>query len=382
MESHKAVIEKLIDLHVRAMGYGKEYRKSFLMEGLEVAEEALALGTDDDFQVLSNRAFFLPTLQELVKEELPGSSQYVTYEQLNPTVKPYWSKQNPTCAYDKNGSFHILVRSSNYLVRQGNYLHNRTLAPQYTTSNDYYLATTRHPLCEISPSCYDIIPLKEPDKVVPPTHDGFEDLRIFFDEHGTLRAIGTKLAGSHTEMWELEIDTDIGRMEIVRQLPSLKIVEKNWAPIVGRSSYVYGYDDGHVRIRDSRGLIGDASGATIAKSFRGSSQFVEIEQGLLGIIHEVSFTPRDHFRVYNHRFVLLNKDDFDMISVSLPFVFGPTGREGERGIEFCAGLSVAGDDECPLAFFTFGFGDMEAWIGALEVDSILSLLRPVKGDHS
>lgn len=344
-------------------------RESLLMTGLEICETLLEKPVDDGTKkiVLQNRGFYLPTLAAIV-----GAQPQFT--QLNPIVRPYWSKHNPSCALSPdNGDVVFSVRSSNYMVRRGNYVENETLSSDYITKNDYY--STKHP----KSSEYQALSFRNRWFRAGGRYEGFEDLRLFYRGR-SLFAVATELFSSppRARMCELQIDED-GSVTPFLWLPSFQPIEKNWAPILRNDGdftgrYVHSFGNGFVKIYSRNGENFVSKAPCRAVNFRGSSQFIHTKEGVLGVVHEVGFTPVENLRVYSHRFVLLDNDSLDVIAMSLPFSFGAPLREGYRGIEYCSGMTI---DFYSTVKISFGLADMEAWFCELKFDEVLRSLRPL-----
>jgi predicted GH43/DUF377 family glycosyl hydrolase len=101
-----------------------------------------------------------------------------------------------------------------------------------------------------------------------------------------------------------------------------------------------------------------------AGAFRGGSQGVEIDGGVLFAVHEVRRGPRS--LLYVHRFVLLGPD-LRLAAISPRFTFA-----GDH-VEFCAGMARR-DDELVLSF---GVSDAAAGLAVVGLSEVVALLEPV-----
>jgi hypothetical protein len=102
---------------------------------------------------------------------------------------------------------------------------------------------------------------------------------------------------------------------------------------------------------------------------RGGSQLVRVGgDRWLGIAHETKLMQPERRKFYWHTFYLCD-DDGRMIERSPPLKL-----DGERGIEFAAGLAM--DDQGGAAI-SYGTDDHDAWIAVTRLDAILGILRPI-----
>ena len=102
-----------------------------------------------------------------------------------------------------------------------------------------------------------------------------------------------------------------------------------------------------------------------AGHLRGGSQCVAVDQGWLGVCHEV-VSHTGGSRSYLHRFFLLD-DDLCLTALTDPFKLAP------RDVEFCAGLALLPDGQT-LAL-SYGVQDAEAWLGFIPLENVSSRLQ-------
>jgi hypothetical protein len=147
--------------------------------------------------------------------------------------------------------------------------------------------------------------------------------------------------------------------------------EKNWMPFAheGGPAFVYACTPTLILAADpATGVttpIANHDGPPLGDHFRGSSQGVDVGEGLLFVIHE-TLVYRGKLR-YLHRFVLLD-DEFAVRAVSPPFTFTADP------VEFCAGMARRGSDELVLSF---GVSDVAAGLALLRVDEALGMLDEI-----
>lgn len=275
-----------------------------------------------------------------------------------------WTLFNPSICRRGDG-YDVLVRSSNYLYRNGRYsmppedngrIRTENILVRLDASGDPQVVTT--------------LQAEYPQTDFPV--DGLEDCRI---NH----AYGRTTVSATIRNYEGTDGTCMigvgeivdGRIDgiVVPQLPCPGRHEKNWMPFVGGGSYLYScHEDGHTVtavLNNDRWVLREAgSSPAIARGFRGGSQLIPCDDGWLCLIHEVAeddaSTPEAWRRVYEHRFVWFGQD-LSITHVSPPFAF----RE-PRAVEFAAGLCSDGD----AVVATFGANDETAWLARIDYQDI------------
>jgi glycosyltransferase involved in cell wall biosynthesis len=145
--------------------------------------------------------------------------------------------------------------------------------------------------------------------------------------------------------------------------------EKNWMPLVagGTLQFVYLCDPTRILDEEAR-TVAETKPAIAAEQFRGGSQAIAFDGGRLALIHEVLTEGSSSRRIYHHRFVWLDGTG-RLARVSRPFFLR------EKGAEFVAGLAWHPDGERLL--MSFGVGEREAWIAAIDAGDVRALLSDV-----
>jgi glycosyltransferase involved in cell wall biosynthesis len=189
---------------------------------------------------------------------------------------------------------------------------------------------------------------------------GLEDIRLFV--HG-LQLFGIATCRELQTSWLNQMvllhfdDAGVVTKAVPLESPFPNRCEKNWMPLTGGSQmrFVYGWDPlTIVAIDPDSGKCQTVKRIeTICHDFRGSSAFIEWDEGgYLGVIHQTFDRPSRH-RLYMHRFVVLNAD-FTIRSESKPFYFQ------EFSVEFCCGLCWT-DASRQSILLSYGFKDAEAF---------------------
>jgi len=281
-----------------------------------------------------------------------------------------WSTFNPTIIANDAG-YLAIVRSSNYSIVESRYV----IADGDRIRTINVLATVDADLAVVSQSAIPQPSYPTSDYPV----DGFEDCR--------LNAVDGELVVSATvRNWAGRDGTC--RIATATLLPHAAHLidsamidephkgrhEKNWMPIVGTSAFIYScWEAGRVATvrRDGWQWVIEhhAESPAIARGWRGGSQLVDIGDGRwLALVHEVADDTGG--RIYEHRFVLFNDDEWRIVGWSPAFAF----RES-RAIEFAAGLARRGDQ----LVATFGVRDAEAWMAEMSVAEVLSMIGGSNG---
>ena len=273
-----------------------------------------------------------------------------------------WQPLNPSIARAGEG-LRMILRSVNYRL---------------TASGSYDLppgegVRSRNWLLELAPDlsvtrCRALAgPAGLPD---PGRHaSGLEDLRLFAWQ-GELWCSGA--------YWNAEVDrisqalcridpdgAALVDLRLLREAPAQH--EKNWMPLVeaGRLRFIRYAGSGEILDQAGRAL-GGAPAALALDHLRGGSQAIAFDGGWLAVTHEVAryAAPRS----YLHRFVWFDAG-LRLRRLSRAFTFAGDG------VEFAAGLALHPDGRRLLV--SYGRRDAEAWIGALELEALRSLLEIV-----
>lgn len=279
-----------------------------------------------------------------------------------------WWAMNPTIAPDGDG-FRLIVRAINWKNEGGHYTVNdpdgvfRTRNHLITTDADLEITS----VTEITPT------IPDGPKVFSSHVVGVEDLRLIeFD--GSWLGTGSVRDRSEDRTTQMALvsfdEAHIDRM-ITLGSPRPGMHEKNWMPFVhdGALHFVYTCSPTVVfRCDPETGSMvtissqpGPHDGG--AMRLRGGSQGVEVDDGWLFVVHELS--PHDGSMAYVHRFIHLDRS-FVIDAMSPTFFFE------QWTIEFCAGLARR-DDELVV---TYGRRDSSARIATLSLADAVSMLEP------
>jgi tetratricopeptide (TPR) repeat protein len=279
-------------------------------------------------------------------------------------VEPAWPQFNPSIARDGDG-FRMIVRTSNYHLDRGVY----TMldgTDEVRTIN--YLATLDSEL-----QLLDVEPLVDKEHDLE-WHDfpvrGWEDLRLF-ELGGEWYATATSRELSAEGVCRtVLLSLDEARIGSARILPGPDPHrhEKNWMPHVAGGELMFVYSCGPTvvtRVDPARGdpePFAENEAPEAAESFRGGSQGVAVEGGVLFCIHEAFDLAGP--RRYLHRWVLLDPS-WRLIGASPRFHFA------DHDVEICAGLARRGDE----LIASFGVGDRAAALAVMAESEVLASLE-------
>lgn len=175
---------------------------------------------------------------------------------------------------------------------------------------------------------------------------GLEDIRLYeFD--GAVKYIATTMGyvpegRSRMIYGKYNVETRTIEEGTIIRPPGDTWCEKNWIPIVhgGEEWFIYKW----FPLEIGRVVDVDANGAKkldiqrvhrvefpLFRKIRGSSIFVETEEGYVGVVH---YSEEHAPRHYYHMLVLLNKETLEIAKWSELFVFE------KLGIEFCIGFMI------------------------------------------
>jgi tetratricopeptide (TPR) repeat protein len=202
---------------------------------------------------------------------------------------------------------------------------------------------------------------------------GFEDMRLFAWRDGLWCSAAVRQLTS--EGWNQQvlarIDQRVGQqcrlMEWrVLEPQGSRRHEKNWMPQVDGYTLRFIYSCDPTRLVDEHGrTVTEGSPAIACDQFRGGSQLISFDGGWLALIHEVHW--EGDIRHYQHRFVWFDAGNV-LKGVSRRFFFRA------NGIEFASGLTWHPDGKRLL--ISYGVGDCEAWIAAVEVSDVRRVVEP------
>lgn len=308
--------------------------------------------------VRTNMSFYTPTISDICN---------VVYVDIN--VQPCgqnWSLFNPTII-NHNGVAILLVRSSNYYIKDGFYHYvdgSEGIKTSYRLAyleNDMIKDSGNMDLEEYPKNSYHV--------------DGIEDLRLF-TYNDKLMASGTIL--NHEGYNQIARVATVEINVESREIFDLKVLssvnrnrhEKNWMPILGTQEPSWLYlcysdrqllsikpsDNGHI-------IYKHGPSPNIAKGFRGGSQVIPWNGGYLCIIHEVGIFDNNQ-RVYSHRFLRLT-NSLGVESWSNPFFL-----KQRSTIEFAAGIMQYDGH----VYVSFGVYDKSSHLLKLSSEDVKHLL--------
>ena len=349
--------------HLHALGIHAYYAGE-LDAGRRAYERLLSmpdLPADLERQARANRTWYTQPLSKLAAVKMLRIECEPAY--------PGWTLFNPTIAV-RNDKLLTIVRSSNYRIVDGRYV----IPP-----DDGETIRTDNLLCTIDPGLEIVSEAKTITGPDYPANDypvtGLEDCRLRSGSGWGVSATARNVNGWDGRCRQVvaDLDPDTATLSGLKVLESgeLQVHEKNWMPIVGRSSWLYAANhNGYAVTVDEDAMLGGAyqivqraPAPPIARGFRGGGQLVACRGGLLGVIHEVAEV--EGRRVYEHRFAWWD-GSFSLRRVSLPFAFRET-----QSIEFAAGLAAIGD----AVFVSFGVRDEEAWVVRIEGGDVWSMMH-------
>ncbi len=149
--------------------------------------------------------------------------------------------------------------------------------------------------------------------------------------------------------------------------------EKNWMPLIHDDRLYLLYLSQPTIVVEADPETGNCKvvsrkmPAANLSSYRGSSPFVPFNGRLLGIVHDVAFTPER--RIYLHRFIILDPETWTVTHASHPFTFLHTG------VEYCCGLTWAHEPGDLL--ISFSFEERESWLTRIDRERVREMLRPI-----
>jgi len=341
--------------------------------GFYCREEARRLAGADACRKLADGNFGRASVlarQNLRFYDRPGEVPLVSaiwMKRIDFPRRPGWSLFNPSILL-REGKFFAVVRSSNYVIRDGRYI---VAGADNVVRTESYLIRgdgDGQPIKLDTP----IYPAK------PSNVQGVEDLRLF-PSNGKLMASATvcdHADGGGPRIGVFEIDPDTGAcgpLDFPRG-PFGERCEKNWMPVLhdgDQASWIYSpsSNDGQPMVA-TRGYIGwvvvphgDKSDIK-APNARGGGQVVRFDGGWLAVVHEAH--DNGGIRTYTHQFLWYD-GQWKLTHASDPFSF----RE-RNAIEFAAGLAVAAGGHILVSF---GVRDAEAWVCAIDQNEVRRMLK-------
>jgi hypothetical protein len=173
--------------------------------------------------------------------------------------------------------------------------------------------------------------------------EGLEDIRLFTDtDSGTVKFIATNVNYSETGRCSIMVgdyDLERNRYSNCRMIkpPGESWLEKNWIPL-NNGQFIYKWSPmeiGHIDPDESRLIIDRVYPIDhlYFHKVRGSTTFVPVNDGLLGVVHfSEDHSPRHYF----HMLVLLEKETYRPLKYSRTFHFE------SLSVEFCIGFAILG----------------------------------------
>jgi hypothetical protein len=182
---------------------------------------------------------------------------------------------------------------------------------------------------------------------------GLEDIRLY-ECNGEIHFIATNINYSPNQRNHMitgiyDTENHCYNNSRILYAPYESWCDKNWIPLIKRGddgsdeeSFIYKWSPMEIgKINNETNKLEIFSTYSIASPFfskvRGSTTFLETEEGLLGIVH---FSEDKLPRHYYHMFVLLDKETFKPLRCSESFYFQ------DIGIEFCIGFTIKDDNYC------------------------------------
>jgi hypothetical protein len=287
-------------------------------------------------------------------------------------MEPRWSCFNPSL-WIADGKASILVCQSNYRLVEGHYAIDdaeqvvRSKMALLDLDADWRPANARWLGDGPTPAAAGVP--RQPGPV-----RGYEDCRLFHwhDAWWATAVVRDTTPEAKAEIMLLQLaDDGVVRNEQVLRGPWSEVNQKNWMPLVRGNDLLFvcsldptvvlRFDpDAQAAVPHCRSEPGIAVG-----HLRGGSQCIALDEGWLGVCHEV-VERAGGARVYLHRFFLLD-EELRLAALTDPFKLAPAD------IEFCAGLALLPDGHT-LAL-SYGIQDAEAWLGLVELRAVTRRLQ-------
>jgi hypothetical protein len=192
----------------------------------------------------------------------------------------------------------------------------------------------------------DFLIMEEPIYNFQSHVQGLEDLRLYKNPNGKLcftatsfkQFIQDKISIVHGEY---DLETKSYKNYEGVQSPFNSDCEKNWVNIPETDDFIYSWSPLRIgKIRNNKFLcFKEISTPSLFSLFRGSAPAIEVDEKWLVLVHFVEYCQP---RKYYHCFVELEKETYNVLRVSLPFVFQ------NIGIEYCISVRLIQDS---LEFF-------------------------------
>jgi tetratricopeptide (TPR) repeat protein len=326
----------------------------------------IASAARENVRRVANRASFGDLADRNTEAKLSDLAPSLRMAEIKLEVDPPWPQFNPSIAADGDG-FRAIVRTANYHIDRGVYT---ILDGSGDIRTINYIARFDAQLELLS-----VEPLSDFEGDME-WHDfqvqGWEDLRLFqLDGAWYATATSRELAPEGVCRTVL-LELDGPRISAARVLPGPDEHrhEKNWMPYAsdGRLLFVYTSSPTVITRVDPRAggpePFASHEAPDEAKEFRGGSQGVAVEGGVLFCIHEALDFGGP--RRYLHRWILFDSE-WRLSAVSPRFHFA------DHDIEICAGLARRGSE----LIASFGINDRTAALAVMEEREVLASLTDV-----
>ncbi len=323
-----------------------------------------------NFFAQSNLIFYVKPLTSYIS---------ASYKKIEIRTLDFWSLFNPTIIKDRNGSYDLFVRSSNYVIDDcGKYIFNGkhkslTQSVYYRSKLDKNMNISNVSILgglNIWSTCVNV------------ANDwsswGWEDIRAyrktFCDKmYGTSSVRFLEKDGT-IQVVELEIDDTgvVGYKTLSPISNGNTTAEKNWMPIVDEDCV---QRNGEFMYSCSTPVCIKTNEKYILKKndykhrhYRGGTQLIRMINGdYIGLVHMVSHDPAKFKRKYFHKFMVFDSE-FNLKRLTKEFFFGPDNNFKFPQIEFASGM-VKDDDDLIV---TFGVEDTKAYIAKLSFSELMS----------
>lgn len=294
---------------------------------------------------------------------------------ISPGSSLHYNPANPSVRRTKDG-YEMIYRTVNYTQTGAMHFHRIDPNADQNIKTKNFLVKLDKDLNVIDQK--EIVERLERKKNVWMGVEGLEDCRVFQwkgQTWFTCTTLDTNPNKVEMSLCKLS-DKPVGDVvEVEKLIPlscsSQQHCEKNWLPFtIGNELYlVYGYgpftiykadpETGECKVHFKYNSKNDFS------HFRGSAAPIELDNGYLMMVHEVSHGgPRNYF----HRFLGLDKD-FKVVSCSKPFTLR------HKGVEMCLGMTL--DHSGDNLVIAVGEEDREAFLGIVALDKVRKLLEPL-----
>lgn len=276
-------------------------------------------------------------------------------------ASPKHTAFNSCIAWSPVEGYRLLIRDSGYCMSADNL--------QYFMPDPDGTIRTTTIMCTLDTDTLAVLNMERIDDesvrhVEWPLVLGIEDSRLYWavedgswHRYGTIREVHWSGQCQIAEDW-LDGFTVVKR--VIHEGPyGLERTEKNWSAIIGLPGlYVYTCGPSQVYRPETRELTqAPWNVSPIASEFRGGSPAIPYGDGLVSIIHEVTWSPRP--REYWHRFVKYDANGFVTH-------FTPAFYFKAPGIEFSAGLVIHRDNFVA----SFGFAEHRNLLAHFPIEEV------------